>query len=716
MSNSALDIYQAMPAATWENVSLNTISDVDPCPANNCSYSAVEGQAAVLDDWNGMVLLNKFGNMGGFIAFGGGHNGYFGNELYVFDVELRTWVRYTEPYPTTGSDDNQTTGEFPDGSPLSRHTYDYVQAHEGSNSFVSLGSASNHEVGGGGSTYVQAFNFSTNAWRRLGQSASFSNFLSMTGASSAYDTVRDVFWVQSSYEAGLWKFDPNGNDGAGVWTEHASASYELDCTMAYCPLHDCIVIIEGYNKARVSAYDCADPNTARVILTQTGTSGVYGADNRSGIEWHGKTGKFYCWHGRSGDKNIYTLTPPAADQNWRTGTWTWAIESLSGSNTVTPSDANATGTYTKWRYAPKIDRFLLVNRTTGNTHAYRPGATYLTPEQDWVNRSTGSGVILADRIADAQVVADRKIGSADAYVTFDTEHAASGNGCIKMEIPSNSGATSSDVRWNFADDGSVRYGENSEFYVQWRQRFSPEFLSNIYDVLSGNGGWKMLNISEGDYPGRGTWDYPNDLFPTFGEASSLQPLEIVVVNSGQRAMPLAYHSSLAFDRFQEPYNGDFKLQNGIDAGSDVTPASSRHVLWSVEPTEVNQIRAGSPAFGFVANEWMTFQCRVKSGPLGTASDIFGGPYGGFTQGEFEMWAARDGQPSVRIHNYTGMVWKRGQGATDNPSTPEDFGKIWFTPFHTSKDPAQSHPVAYTWYDELIISNNRIPDPQVAGDR
>ena len=39
-----------------------------------------------------------------------------------------------------------------------------------------------------------------------------------------------------------------------------------------------------------------------------------------------------------------------------------------------------------------------------------------------------------------------------------------------------------------------------------------------------------------------------------------------------------------------------------------------------------------------------------------------------------------------------------------------YGKIWLLPYHTGKSAAQSHAVGYTWYDDLIVSRARIPDP------
>ena len=40
-----------------------------------------------------------------------------------------------------------------------------------------------------------------------------------------------------------------------------------------------------------------------------------------------------------------------------------------------------------------------------------------------------------------------------------------------------------------------------------------------------------------------------------------------------------------------------------------------------------------------------------------------------------------------------------------------YGKLWLLPYDTAKDGSVSYPEAYTWYDELVISRNKIADPQ-----
>ena len=96
---------------------------------------------------------------------------------------------------------------------------------------------------------------------------------------------------------------------------------------------------------------------------------------------------------------------------------------------------------------------------------------------------------------------------------------ASGGSSLKFTVPSNSAANSSGSYFtNFSKDLSVQFDSGQqEFYMQWRQRFSPDYLSNVYtggggftpDNASGYGGstsgWfndaQLNNISSGVGPG-----------------------------------------------------------------------------------------------------------------------------------------------------------------------------------------------------------------------
>lgn len=162
----------------------------------------------------------------------------------------------------------------------------------------------------------------------------------------------------------------------------------------------------------------------------------------------------------------------------------------------------------------------------------------------------------------------------------------------------------------------------------------------------GGGGWKQIIIGEGDRPGHTAW--------------SCTQLEIVVNNQYQRGYPAMYHSCGAKDNVYE----------SID---DPHP------------------------FPYKADEWMTFQVGVKIGNWYRNDGRY------HRNSAVRLWVAREGGPSKRVINRDDY-----DIANENPEA--QYGKLWLLPYHTGKDSSQDHPVAFTWYDELIISTQWIADP------
>ena len=44
------------------------------------------------------------------------------------------------------------------------------------------------------------------------------------------------------------------------------------------------------------------------------------------------------------------------------------------------------------------------------------------------------------------------------------------------------------------------------------------------------------------------------------------------------------------------------------------------------------------------------------------------------------------------------------------SENQRYGKVFLQPYMTYKDATQVHPLGQTWYDEVIISTQQLPDP------
>jgi hypothetical protein len=268
---------------------------------------------------------------------------------------------------------------------------------------------------------------------------------------------------------------------------------------------------------------------------------------------------------------------------------------------------------------------------------------------------------------------------------IDTTVKASGAGSLMFTIPANSSADSSGSYFtNFSPDLLTQFGENSVFYVQWRQRFSPEFINTFYTSVFGGGanGWKQVIIGAGDQPGALT--------------TSCTVLETVVQNTYQTKFPQMYNSCSgstshgAFYSFEEPFgNSDFKKQNA---------RPSPFCLYSQGPN--NYFPPNGNCFGYVANEWMTFQVRIQTGPRLTT-----GLQDEWTNSLVTLFVARFNSVSEKVIEFPINL------SAGDPSEDLKFGKVWLLPYHTNKDPAQTNLVAHTWYDELIISTQPIADAQ-----
>src|SRR5579871_1630496 len=210
-----------------------------------------------------------------------------------------------------------------------------------------------------------------------------------------------------------------------------------------------------------------------------------------------------------------------------------------------------------------------------------------TPEQvadlSWwaVGEQTGRGPMGALRNDAAALIPERDCTVAVA-------------GCsLRFTIRSRSGAGDSGSWFvNFSDDLSVRFGEGQEFYVQWRQRFSKTFLDTRF---RGNG-WKQAIIGQGDRPG---------YLPDGKVIWSCTEMELVVENTLMRGYPQMYHSCGGKDGQYEP-------------------------LWN------------DRAPPYRADEWMTFQVKVKIGTWYHNDRKY------HRDSTVELWVAREGGRSQRV--------------------------------------------------------------------
>lgn len=223
-------------------------------------------------------------------------------------------------------------------------------------------------------------------------------------------------------------------------------------------------------------------------------------------------------------------------------------------------------------------------------------------------------------------------------VELATDQKASGESSLKFFMPSRTGSGFAGQFYaNFSDDFSLQFGEGEEFYIQWRQRFSKDFLDNHYIPMSR---WKQVVIGEGNRPD--------------SRASSCTQIELVV-NQDDYGYPGMYHSCGGKD-------GRYELINST---------------WSVD---------------YEPDQWMTFQLHVKIGTWYKNNHKY--RYDSL----IELWVAREGEQSRVVisakHDLAnnnplaryGKIWLLPYLSHKNPAQVHSVAHTWYDELIVSSAP------------------------------
>jgi len=236
---------------------------------------------------------------------------------------------------------------------------------------------------------------------------------------------------------------------------------------------------------------------------------------------------------------------------------------------------------------------------------------------------------------------DKKIhGARDANIK------ASGESSLRFELLSNSGPNTVGF-WRQPFEHN--FGPGSTFYVQFRQRFSKEMLTNDW----GDTAWKQVIFHN--------------------EGSTCAQVELTTVQYHHAGIPIMYTDcgdrALYWDTGQPP----LLLQQGD---------------FNCVFEHINQ----KDCFHYPAEEWVTFYYQVAIGHWGKPASTI------------NAWVALDGKPYKRWIKMSHFILKN-----DHPG--HDYDTLTLLTYMTNKDMKIVHPTAYTWYDELIVSKNPIAPPK-----
>jgi hypothetical protein len=202
------------PSLGWFEIPKSTLMSV--CP-NEPSVHAIDGCDSVVKAWSGGIADTKRNRL---LMWGGGHNNYWGNEVYALDLNSLTMVRLNRPSPATNVSSCPET--YADGAPSSRHTYGGLAYIAHADRMFAYGGSKS--ICGYFSTGTWTLNLATMQWQQMNPSGTLPN--GGPGQLADYDpNTKDVFL--HDYVSGLYAYNFDSNK----WSQLLSDPYGIDYHM-----------------------------------------------------------------------------------------------------------------------------------------------------------------------------------------------------------------------------------------------------------------------------------------------------------------------------------------------------------------------------------------------------------------------------------------------------------------------------------------------------
>jgi hypothetical protein len=273
--------------------------------------------------------------------------------------------------------------------------------------------------------------------------------------------------------------------------------------------------------------------------------------------------------------------------------------------------------------------------------------------QDFATRCKAAGVVVCEGFDSEADFAPARWPAVGLYPAWDsvlrgsmdTSIKASGKASLRFEIPSHSADNASGY-WRQRIGRS--FAEGSTFYVQFRQRFSPEMLKNKW----GDTTWKQVIFHN--------------------SAATCSDVELTTGQYYHAGFPIMYTDCGSRGLYTNGGNPPTKLEQG-----DFN-------CWYGQYNEKD-------CFHYPADQWVTFYYQISIGHWAKPDSTI------------RAWVALDGQPYKQWINMTGFV-------LNNSHPGADYDTVTLLAYMTYKNEKIEEPVAFTWYDDLIVSTKPIAAP------
>jgi Bacterial Ig-like domain (group 2) len=382
------DPIATLAAGHWYEVPKSNLADA-ALTANDYPWLGLgEGISGIMSDWSSGALDTQRDRL---YVGGGGHNGYFGNEIYSFDLRTMAWGRLTDPDPLASEG-----AECPDKAldvPCATHTYDGLEY---------LPPPFDRFLVVGWDGWPQTtLDLDTNRWEAH---PDLPQLGARTGASCAYDPGTRALWYHAG-DGALSYWDPV----TGLWTIRSpNESYAGYSRNAVVDPHRKLYVGIGMGHTMAWSIDALGKFVpAGAELATTGDREIEDVPE-PGVDYDAVNDRIVAWKG-GGD--VYTLDLDKL---------VWTRHPAEGS--VVATAANGNGTFGRFRYVPSLNVFVVVSGVHENVFVYRLDAQtpHLLRRVDVTAASAKIEANLTTKLAVTAVYQDGASGDVTADTTYSS--------------------------------------------------------------------------------------------------------------------------------------------------------------------------------------------------------------------------------------------------------------------------------------------------------
>jgi hypothetical protein len=321
------------------------------CPPETKDYDFRGNCRNVIAAWNSAIADTKLDRL---IIWGGGHSDYAGNEIYAFDLASSRMQRLNDPSPVNNT--GKCVEMLSDGKPNSRHTYAGLSYIAYANHMFSFGGSLNQC--GFLSNETWTLDLATLEWKNMKPEGGTP--AASPGAIADYDPNSRMVFLHDT--ADFWQYDFEKNRYKRVGSNQA-INYHMNGVID--PKRKLFLVIGAAGAAGggLKAISIA-PGSNYSIHDWTGeaasTCGPLLSTAYPGLAYDSALDRVVGWP-KFGD-TVYLLDPDAKSCTSVTFTGGPPDSSHAGA----PHTSN--GTYSRFRYFPDKNVFVLVNQTSSNVY------------------------------------------------------------------------------------------------------------------------------------------------------------------------------------------------------------------------------------------------------------------------------------------------------------------------------------------------------------